>query len=133
MMAQARLGSVMLGEINVLKAVFQNLAVGVVVGDLEGHVVFFSREAERILGIGAIHADLAAWFASCGCYRPDMVTLYPQEELPLARAMRGEEASDELIFVKNPQHPAGLWIEARGTPLRDSSGTVCGGFVVFSD
>src|ERR1035441_4663978 len=62
-----------------------------------------------------------------------MVTLYPPEELPLARAMRGEEALHELIFVRNPQQPAGLWIDARGTPLRDSSGTVCGGFVVFSD
>ena len=132
-MAQARLGSVMLGQINVLKAVFQNLAVGVVVGDLEGHVVFFSPEAERILGIGAIHADLATWFASCGCYRPDMVTPYRQEELPLARAMRGEETPDELVFVKNHRHPEGLWIETRGTPLRDSSGTIYGAFVVFSD
>ena len=133
MAASSRRGSVWLEQTDVLRAVFQNLAVGVVVCDLDGHVVFFSPEAERILGIGAIRADLATWFASCGCYRPDMVTLFPQEELPLARAIRGEETPHELIFIRNPQHPAGLWIDARGAPLRDSSGAVCGGVVVFSD
>src|ERR1019366_4222736 len=84
-------------------------------------------------GSRAMHADSVAWLASWGCYRPDMVTLYLPEELPLPRAMRGEEALHELIFVRNPQLPAGLWIDARGTPLRDSAGTVCGGVVVFSD
>ncbi|MBZ5699390.1 MAG: SpoIIE family protein phosphatase [Acidobacteriia bacterium] len=133
MAAGSRRGSVGLEHTYVLRAVFQKLAVGVVVCDLDGHVVFFSPEAERILGVGSIPADLATGFASFGCYRPDMVTLYSQEELPLTRAMHGEEAPEELIFVKNLQHPAGLWIESRGTPLRDSSGTVCGAFVVFSD
>ena len=133
MAAGNRGGSAWLEDTDVLRAVFQNLAVGVVVCDSDGHVVFFSPEAERIFGIGAMHADSAAWLASWGCYRPDMVTPYLPEELPLAQAMRGEEALHELIFVRNPHQPAGLWIDARGTPLRDSSGTVCGGVVVFSD
>ena len=118
---------------DVLTAVFKNLAVGVVVCDPAGHVVFCSPAAERILGIGAIYADFAAWSVSCGFCRPDMVTLYSAEELPLARAMRGEEVVHELIFMRNPQRPVGGWIETSGTPLRDSSGKVCGGVVVFSD
>jgi PAS domain S-box-containing protein len=126
-------GSVCLAETDFVTAVFKNLAVGVIVCDTKGHFVFFSPEAERILGVGAMHAELAAWSASYGCCRPDMVTPYPSEELPLARAMRGEEALHELIFIRNPQRPAGLWIDTSGTPLRDSSGTVCGGVVVFSD
>ncbi len=123
----------MSGATDILTAVFKNLAAGVIVCDPDGHFLFFSPEAERILGIGAMHAGSAAWSATYGCYRPDMVTPYPPEELPLARAVRGEEALHELIFIRNPQRPAGLWIESSGTPLRDSSGTVCGGVVVFSD
>jgi PAS domain S-box-containing protein len=122
-----------LEDSDVLTAVFKNLAVGVVVCDTEGHFVFFSPEAERILGIGAMHADSAKWSAIYGCYRPDSVTPYAPEELPLARALRGEEALHELIFIRNPQRPAGLWIDASGTPLRDSAGRFCGGVVVFSD
>lgn len=116
-----------------LTAVFKNLAVGVVVCDAGGHFLFFSPEAERILGIGAMHMDSAEWSATYGCYRPDMVTPYPPEELPLARAIRGEEAIHQLIFIRNPQRPAGLWIDISGTPLRNSSGVSCGGAVVFSD
>jgi len=78
-------------DTDVLTAVCRNLAVGVIVCDAEGRFVFFSPEAERILGIGAMQSDFAAWSAVYGCYRPDMVTPYPPEELPLARAMLGEE------------------------------------------
>jgi hypothetical protein len=113
--------------------VFKNLAVGVVVCDSSGRFVFFSPEAERMLGVGSMHADSAEWSNAYGCYRSDMVTIYPPAELPLARAMRGVEASHELIFIRNPQRPTGLWIDVSGTPLWDSSGTLCGGAVVFSD
>ncbi|MFH1573290.1 MAG: SpoIIE family protein phosphatase [Acidobacteriota bacterium] len=125
--------SICLKATDILTAIFRALAVGVVVCDSDGHLVFFSPEAERILGVGLMHADFAEWAAIHGCYRPDMKTLYPAEELPLARAMRGEEALHELIFIRNPQRPAGLWIDASGMPLRDSSGALCGGAVVFSD
>ena len=121
------------GTTEFLTAIFKNLAVGVVICDSDGHFLFFSPEAERILGVGAMDAGFAAWSTVYGLYRPDMVTPYPPDELPLARAMRGEEALHELIFVRNPQRPAGLWIDASGTPLWDSSGKVCGGVVVFSD
>ena len=95
--------------------------------------MLFNPEAERILGIGATHADSAEWSATYGCYRPDMVTPYPHEELPLARAIRGEEGLHRLIFIRNPQRPAGLWIDVSGTSQRDCLGTICGGAVVFSD
>jgi len=121
------------GTTDVLTAVCKNLAVGVIVSDPDGHFLFFNPEAERILGIGAMDVGSEAWSATYGCYRPDMVTPYPPEELPLSRAIRGEEALHELIFIKNPQRPAGLWIDASGTPLRECSGTVGGGVVVFSD
>ena len=125
--------SVDLKDTDILTSVCKNLAVGVIVCDAEGRFVFFSPEAERILGIGATQSDFAAWSAAYGCYKLDMMTPYPPEELPLVRAMRGEEAPHELIFIRNPRKPEGLWIDVSGTPLRDSLGTACGGVVVFSD
>lgn len=131
-MAAGSIAPLSVKDTEVLTAVFKNLAVGVVVCDADGQFVFFNPEAERVLGSGAMHMDSAEWSAAYGCYRPDMVTLYPSEELPLARAMRGDEALHELIFIRNPQRPAGLWIDASGTPLRDSSGMFCGAVVLFS-
>jgi PAS domain-containing protein len=80
-----------------------------------------------------MHMDSAEWSAAYGCYRPDTVTPYPPEELPLARAMRGEEALHELIFIRNQLRPAGLWIDASATPLRDTSGMFHGAVVLISD
>ncbi len=101
--------------------------------DAGGHFVFFSPEAGRILGFGAMHMGSAEWSLAYGCYRPDMVTPYPPQELPLARAMRGEEALHELIFIRNLLRPAGLWIDAGATPLRDTSGRSRAAVVLVSD
>jgi PAS domain S-box-containing protein len=131
--ADGTVDRVCLADTDILSAIFKSLAVGVVVCDVDGKLIFFNPEAERILGSGAMHAEVAEWSALYGCYRPDMATPYPPEELPLARATRGEEALHELIFIRNPRQPAGLWIDASGKPLRDSSGTLRGGVVVFSD
>jgi PAS domain S-box-containing protein len=131
--ADGTVDRVCLADTDILTAIFKSLAVGVVVCDIDGRFIFFNPEAERILGSGAGHAEVTEWSALYGCYLADMVTPYPPEELPLARAMRGEEALHELIFIRNPRQPAGLWIDASGTPLRDSSGALHGGVVVFSD
>lgn len=120
------------GETDVLRTVFKNLAVGVVVCDAEGNISFFSPEAERMLGAGRTHLEVASWPTAFGIFRPDTVTPYPSEELPIAYAMRGEEALHELFFVKNSQQP-GLWVDASGVPLRDSSGAVCGGVAILHD
>lgn len=55
-----RVGSTPLEETDVLTAIFRCLAVGVVVCDTNAHILFFSPEAERILGIGAMHEDFVA-------------------------------------------------------------------------
>ena len=124
---------VCLEDTEILTAIFESLAVGVVVCDIDGRLIFFNPEAERILGSGAMHAEVAEWPALYGCYRPDRVTPYPPDELPLARALRGEDALHESIFIRNSQQPAGLWIDASAKPLRDSAGALRGGVVVLSD
>jgi PAS domain S-box-containing protein len=122
-----------LDEAEVLRAVMRDLTQGLVVADEHGRITFFNVEAERILGSGARDADPTEWPSVYGCYLPDQVTLCPAEQLALARALRGEEALNQLIFIRNPRQPAGLWISASGKPFRDERGRVRGGFVIFRD
>ena len=103
-----------------------------IVCDAEGSFVIVNAEAERIFGIGAKQMETAAPCTVCGIYRPDMVTPFLREELPLARAIRGEETRHELMFVRNLDQP-GLWIDASATPVRDGSRTVVGGVLSVSD
>ena len=46
--------------------------------------------------------------------------------------MRGEVSTAE-IFVRNAEVAEGVWIEARGGPLKDNDGLVRGGVVAFRD
>ena len=117
----------------ILKVVLKNLAVGVVACDAQGNFVFFNPEAERILGVGATSVDPAEWSATYGCYLPDMVTPYPPAQLALTLAMRGSETLHQLIFVRNHQRPAGLWIDVSASPLRGNAGELCGAVVLISD
>jgi PAS domain S-box-containing protein len=122
-----------LDDAAILRAIFESLAVGVVVCDQQGRLLFFNPEAERILGMGPMNVSPAEWTPTYGCYRPDMRTPFPAEQLPLARALRGEEVPHELIFIRNPKQAAGVWISVSGRPFRDGQGAVRGGAVVFRD
>jgi sigma-B regulation protein RsbU (phosphoserine phosphatase) len=122
-----------LDEIDVLKAVLANLAVGVAVCDEAGNLIFLNPEAERVLGIELKVPRPPDWVPAWGCYLPDMVTPYPPERFPLARAVLGEEALHELIFIRNSGQPAGVWISVSSRPLRNSGGAIRGGVAVFRD
>jgi len=116
-----------------LKSVLQGLSDGVVVVDRNGRVLISNQSAERIIGFGAKDIPPSEWSRSYGCFLPDMVTPYPSEELPLARAMRGEQIRDAVIFIRNPQMPSGAWISVNSSPLYNESSGLRGGLIVFKD
>jgi rsbT co-antagonist protein RsbR len=62
-----------------------------------------------------------------------MVTPYPADELPLARAAHGEAVDNVEMFIGHGKGSAGVWIEASARPIREADGAFCGGVVVFRD
>jgi PAS domain S-box-containing protein len=110
----------------------QQVAEGVVIADRDGRFVFWNAAAERIIGLGPVVASPAEWSAVYGCFLPDGVTPYPPEDLPLARAIRGEVVHDVDLLIRGPHSPEGTWISVNGGPLLDG-GEVIGGVVVFRD
>jgi len=107
--------------------------LGVIVADQRGRIMFSNPAAVRILGLEFIDAITEMDSAVEGWYLPDQVSLIPTDELPLARAIRGEKVVDELVFVCSPQVHAGVWIRVDGWPLKDADGMVSGGVVMFHD
>jgi len=118
---------------DILRATFKSLNAGIIVCDQQGTFVFFNPEAERVLGMGPKDVSPSEWTSVYGCYCADMVTPYPPEQLPLARAVRGEEVLHELIFIQNPQQPTGVWITTSARPFTDTAGTIRGAVMVFHD
>jgi PAS domain S-box-containing protein len=116
-----------------LKSVLYSLDDGVVVADTNGRFLLFSPSAEKMLGMGARDLDPKEWTDVYGCFYPDKTTSYHVSQLPLVRAMRGEEIIDEVMFIKNPQKQSGIWLNISGRPLKDDQGMIWGGLIIFRD
>jgi sigma-B regulation protein RsbU (phosphoserine phosphatase) len=120
-------------QVESLRSILFSLSEGVIVADRQGKFLFFNPVAERILGVGSTDITPDKWTEVYGCFLPDRVTPYPADQLPLARAMRGVEVMDEVIFIRNPEVPSGTWILASARPVRNAAGIAEGGVVIFRD
>jgi PAS domain S-box-containing protein len=123
-----------LGKRNrILLAILRSMSAGVVVAHETGKFLLFNPEAERIFGLGATEAPPSEWPKYYGCYLPDRVTLFPADQLPLVRALRGEDVPETEMFVRNAQKTDGVWVRVKAGPLRDELGAVRGGLSVIRD
>lgn len=116
-----------------LESVIRDLPVGFMLSNREGEILDFNVAAQRILGLEALDVGPNDRTRVYGCHLSDTVTPFPADQLPLARALRGEVATDVEIFIRNQRVPSGVWISASSAPWRDEDGGVSGGVVVFRD
>ncbi|MBN2000972.1 PAS domain S-box protein, partial [candidate division KSB1 bacterium] len=113
--------------------ILSSLAEGVIVTDKHGKFTFFNEKAKTILGIGLQDIPPDKWSTVYGCYYPDGITPYPAEELPLAKALRNQHVSNDIIFIRNDERPEGKYINVSASPLSNGTGVVEGGTVVLQD
>ncbi|MHC5540193.1 HD domain-containing phosphohydrolase, partial [Singulisphaera rosea] len=117
----------------ILQSILDSMGDGVVVADEAGRAFVFNPAAREILGIGRPEASADQWPEIYGAYLSDKVTLYPPDDSPMVRAIRGEAVDSEEIFLRNDFRLEGIWISVSARPLRDDAGMVRGGIVVFQE
>jgi PAS domain S-box-containing protein len=122
-----------LEDVQILRSVLDSVAAGIAVCDEQGNLVCFNLEAERILTMGSYAVGPDDWSLLYGCYRPDGLTPFPPEQFPLARALGGEEVQHELMIIRNPGQPEGVWISVSSKPLVDQAGVLRGAVAIFRD
>jgi rsbT co-antagonist protein RsbR len=117
----------------IFEAILRSIADGVIVCDAEGRFLHVNEAAKAMVGIGP--TDMAAEQRSAvdGWFLPDGVTPYPPEELPLARAGRGEIIDGAEIVIRNANMPAGIWVEASTRSIRDEGRVRIGTVFVLRD
>ncbi len=116
-----------------LESIIESLGVGVVVGDRYGNMVLYNKASSKMMGLPPSPLPYAERIRRFGNYLPDKITPYPYEQLPLSRAIKGEDFDNELIYVSNPLKPSGTWIQTMGRGVRDSEGALIGGVLVSKD
>jgi PAS domain S-box-containing protein len=100
-----------------LQSILDHVGDGVVAVDDDGHVLLWNRRAEEILGMGPANLPPEQWPRHFGLYRAPGADLLSVDELPLARALKGEIVRNQELFVHNPDNHPGRWISAFARPL----------------
>ncbi len=120
-------------ELHLAGEIIQNISDGVVVADAQGQLLLSNEAARRISGRGPKDGPSSRWSKQYGLFLPGTDTPFPPNQLPLARAIQGEETEGVDIFVRNQIVPEGAWVSVDGRPLLGEDGDVQGGVVVFKD
>ena len=120
-------------QTHLMDAVFETMSDGVIVTDADRKPVIYNRAAEAILGPYVPDLELEDISAAYGIYRPDQVTVFPPEELPLIGALRGESTENVKMFVRNRYRPEGVYFSVSARPLLDESGAVAGSVITGRD
>ncbi len=119
-------------QTQMLQCVLDSMGEGLIAADGKGKFILWNPAALTILGQGAADVAPDQWSEHYHVYRDDMKTPFPSDQLPLARALRGETCSAEM-FVHYPELDPGVWIEASAGPLKGKDGALRGGVIAMRD
>jgi diguanylate cyclase (GGDEF)-like protein/PAS domain S-box-containing protein len=116
-----------------LTAILDSMGDGVIcVNDKYEHVLF-NRAARELLSSGPGQACPGERAQAFGIYYPDKQTLFKMEDLPLGRALRGENCDNIEIFSLPPGQKESAWLSANSRPVKDLSGRLHGAVLVLRD
>lgn len=116
-----------------LNSILDSIPDGVAVFDDNGKLFLHNTSAEKILGPGLHSSDKKDWPIGFGLYFPDMSTPYNPDQLPMARAIRGDSVDSAEIGVRLTEVTDPRLISMSARPLHDSANLLMGGVVVFHD
>jgi PAS domain S-box-containing protein len=127
--ALARSEAALREQTKLLRSILDSMGDGVLVANESGEMLLFNPAARQLVGHETAGANQAQWSEHYGICYPDMITPYASEDLPLARASRGEVVDGVELYVKQ----SGIFVSVNGRPLRDDTGNVKGGVAVVRD
>ena len=119
---------------HLMDIIFNTISDGVIVADEDEKYLMRNRAAKRLTGEYVPGTTFEQVSETYGLFLPDGATLFPPDDLPLTRAVRhGEPTDDVEMVVRAGNHPAGRYLSVSGRPLRDEGGSRRGGAIVIRD
>nr|WP_172642224.1 two-component regulator propeller domain-containing protein [Allocoleopsis franciscana] len=115
-----------------LNQFLEAIPVGIGVIDQAGQFIYVNQIGLQLQGIEALLKPPIQLFSeTCQAYVAGTEQLYPTEQLPLVRALRGEKITlDDLeIHQSDKIVPLQVW----GTPIYDEQGAILYAIVAFQD
>jgi signal transduction histidine kinase/CheY-like chemotaxis protein len=116
-----------------LEAIIAHMGDGVASIDVKELRLQLNPVGQKLLGIDTQGLRPDEWTTTYGLFELDGVTPIPTEQIPLNRALRGEETDNVELIVRNRAVPEGRVVSIVGRPIRDEKGGIAGGVVIFRD
>ncbi|MFL5344736.1 MAG: PAS domain S-box protein [Hyalangium sp.] len=117
---------------HLIRAILNNLSEGISIADVTGNFIYTSPYSDWLFGASSEPIPPSEWHVA-GIFRSDERTPYPIDEMPIWRALKGEEVRDVDMFVRNSNVPQGRHIRCHCIPLRDEQGQLVGGMALIKD
>jgi PAS domain S-box-containing protein len=112
--------------------ILDNIGEGVVVTDNRQRILLFNQMAEEILEIKDF-STLADWSDQYDIFYPDGKTIFPAQNLPLDRALRGEMTDDMDIILLNPNTGERKRLTVNGRPIKDENANIIAAVSTMKD
>lgn len=115
-----------------LSAVLDNIEDGIVACDGNGVLTLFNRATRSFHDLAEKPLPPEQWAEHYDLYQPDGRTRMRRDEVPLFRALRGEEVRDLEMVIASKRRPPRTLL-ASGRALRGERGEVLGAVVSMHD
>ena len=121
-------------QTQLMDTIFNSISDGVVVANTEGKYFMFNEAAKRMTGQNMKPIEMKDIVKQLGFFLPDKKTPLPDDQLPIARVLRGEIVDNFEMFLYNPATmQEGIHLIASARPLYDAQGILTGGVSVSRD
>ncbi len=106
-----------------LKLILENIGEGIIVTDTQKQIVLSNHMAEEIIGIkqDSRMPTTLDWSAKYDLYYPDNQTVFPAQNLPLEKALKGESTDDVEIIIEDQETKAQKRVVISGRPIIDEN------------
>ncbi|MGY3452862.1 CHASE3 domain-containing protein [Bradyrhizobium sp. USDA 4353] len=116
----------------ILENTFNSMAEGVLVVDPEGTIMLSNQAVGHFLGTG-VGKTFGDMLATNQFYENDAFTRIANDDLPIARALRGLSFDRREVVVKPTDGRPQFRLMVSGRPLRNSAGAISGAALVYHD
>ena len=114
--------------------IFEAIPLAIVSVDWKGQIQYMNKAAKTLLREPDPQLKLEEWPQSFGLYLDDGQIPFPDQKLPLLRALRGEDVREpEEMILRKEGSDRGIWISMSADLLRDENGNIDGAIALIRD
>lgn len=116
-----------------LRLILENISDGVIVADTNKNVLMANDMANTLFGVEEdekMTADFSSYF---DLYLPDEKTVFPSQNLPIDRALKGDATDDIDVVFWNPEAQEKKRMLLSGRPIVDQKKEVIAAVITIKD